>query len=93
MLGAIARAGSVLGEDRYLAAARKNAAFLRARLWDEKTKSLFHRWRDGQRDNVQLVEGYAFMLSGILDLYEATLDEQYLQFAVQLAETRIGTVL
>jgi uncharacterized protein YyaL (SSP411 family) len=86
MLGAMARAGVVLGEERYLAAARKNLAFLKAKLWDEKAKTLYHRWRDGERDNVLLVEGYAFLLSGVLDLYEATLEEQYLEFAVQLAD-------
>ena len=37
------------------------------------TGTLFHRWRDGERDNVQLLEGYAFLLSGVIELYEATL--------------------
>jgi len=86
MLGAFARAGIVLGEERYLAAARKNAAFLKDKLWDAKKKALYHRWRDGERDNVQLVEGYAFLLGGMLDLYEATLNEEYLAFAVELAD-------
>jgi uncharacterized protein YyaL (SSP411 family) len=89
MLGAMARAGVVLGEERYLTAARKNAAFLKAKLWDEKGKTLYHRWRDGERDNVQLVEGYAFLLNGVLDLYEATLEEQYLEFGVQLADSML----
>src|ERR1019366_573187 len=50
MLGAMARAGVVLGEERYRAAAEKNLAFLRSKLWDDKTKTLWHRWRDGERD-------------------------------------------
>jgi uncharacterized protein YyaL (SSP411 family) len=62
---------------------------LKAKLWDAKDKALNHRWRDGERDNVQLVEGYAFLLNGVLDLYEATLDERYLEFAVQLAESML----
>ena len=49
-------------ESSYLVAAEKNAAFLKAKLWDAKTKTLYHRWRDGQRDNTQLLEGYAFLL-------------------------------
>ena len=60
MLGAMARAGAVLGDEAYRAAAEKNLAFLQARLWDAKTRTLCHRWRDGERDNVQLLEGYAF---------------------------------
>ena len=85
MLGAMARAGSVLGDPKYLAAARKNAAFLREKLWDAKSKALFHRWRDGERDAVQLLEGYAFLLDGVIHLYEATLDPADLDFAIELA--------
>jgi uncharacterized protein YyaL (SSP411 family) len=86
MLGAMARAGVVLDEPRYLAAAEKNLAFLKARLWDASTTTLYHRWRDGEHDNVQLVEGYAFLLAGVIDLYEATLRAADLEFAIALAE-------
>jgi uncharacterized protein len=86
MLGAVARACAVLGDQKYRAAAEKNLQFVRSRLWDEKTKTLYHRWRDGERDNVQLLEGYAFLLSGVIELYEATLAPPHLEFAIALAE-------
>jgi uncharacterized protein YyaL (SSP411 family) len=85
MLGAFARAAIVLNEEKYSAAAEKNIAFLRAKLWDENTKTLFHRWRDGERDHVQLLEGYAFLLDGVIHLYEATLAPAHLDFAIELA--------
>jgi uncharacterized protein YyaL (SSP411 family) len=53
------------------------------------TPVLHHRWRDGERDNVQLLEGYAFLLSGVIELYEATLESKHLEFAVELAEAMI----
>ena len=90
MLGALARAGIILGEQKYLAAAEKNLEFIRSKLWDEKTKTLFHRWRDGERDQVQLLEGYAFYLSGVIELYEATLASAHLDFAIALAEVMIA---
>ncbi len=90
MLGAMARAGAVLGDDTYRAAAEKNLGFLQARLWDAQTKSLFHRWRDGEHDQVQLLEGYAFLLSGVLELYEATLEPKHLDFAVALADSMLA---
>ena len=62
MLGALARAYAVLGEEGYRAAAEKNLAFLRANLWEEKTATLYHRWRQGERDSVQLLAGYANLL-------------------------------
>ena len=90
MLGAFARASAVLGDEKYRAAAEKNLQFIHEKLWDEKNKTLFHRWRDGERDNVQLLEGYAFLLSGVIELYEATLDPKHLDFACELAEAMIA---
>ena len=87
MLGAISRAYAVLGDESYRAAAEKNLAFLQSKLWDATTKTLYHRWRDGERDNVQLLEAYANLLAGVLDLYEATLEPKHVEFALALAET------
>ncbi|MCP5519501.1 MAG: thioredoxin domain-containing protein [Verrucomicrobiales bacterium] len=89
MLGAFARGYAVLGEPRYLAAAEKNLGFIRRALWDEASQTLHHRWREGERDAAQLLPDYAFLLAGVLDLYEATLDPEYLAFGVVLAKTMI----
>jgi len=90
MLGALARAGAVLGEEKYRAAAEKNLAFIRGKLWDEKSGTLFHRWRDGERDRVQLLEACAFLLDGVIQLYEVTLDPKHLDFAIVLAEAMMA---
>ena len=89
MLGALARAYAVLGDERYLVAAEKNLAVLRANLWDEKSHTLYHRWRQGERDSVQLLAAYANLCAGTLDLYEATLDPTHLDFAVALADAML----
>ncbi len=91
MLGAFARAGSILNEPRYTAAAVNNLKFIQEHLWlppnsESKTGTLYHRWRDGARDQVQLLEAYAFLLDGVIHLYETTLVPEPLTFAVQLAE-------
>jgi uncharacterized protein YyaL (SSP411 family) len=90
MLGAMAHAFAVSGDERYRVAAEKNLTFLQTKLWDAKTKTLYHRWRDGERDNVQLLDAYAFLLSGVLDMYEATLEPKHLEFAIALAETMLA---
>jgi len=90
MLGAMARAYVILSDDKYRAAAEKNLAFIQAKLWDANTKTLYHRWRDGERDQVLLLNAYAFLLSGVLDLYEATLTPRHLEFAVTLAESMVA---
>jgi len=84
------RAYAVLGVEEYLLAAEKNIGFLRAKLWDASRKTLFHRWRDGQRDNVELLEGYVYLLSGVLELYEASIDSRHLDFAIALAESTLN---
>jgi len=89
MLGAFARAYAVLGEEKYRTAAEKNAEFIREKLWEPAAKALFHRWRDRERDNVELLEGYAFMLGGVIELYEATLDPRHLEFAIALADAML----
>jgi hypothetical protein len=103
MLGAMARAYAVLGDEKYLAAAEKNLAFIQDRLWQPPFQpaignqqsaiaqgTLHHRWRDGERDHVQLLEAYAFLLSGVIDLYEATLEPKHLDFAIALAEAMLA---
>ena len=87
MLGALARASVVLKDDTYRAAAEKNLVFLQSKLWDAKTKTLYHRWRDGERDHAQLLDDYAFLLSGVIELYEVTLDPKHLDFALALADS------
>jgi uncharacterized protein YyaL (SSP411 family) len=103
MLGAFARAYAVLGDETYRVAAEKNLEFIQAKLWQPASQSairvpqsaipsgtLYHRWRDGDRDNVQLLEAYAFQLDGVLHLYEATLEPKHLDFAIALAESMIA---
>lgn len=85
MLGALARAHAVLGEQRYRVAAERNLAFIQTRLWDSEKRVLYHRWRDGEHDTVQLLDAYALLLAGLIDLYEVTLDPATLEFALALA--------
>ena len=93
MLGALARAGAVLAEERYRAAAERNLAFLQARLWDSQARRLYHRWREGERDRVQLLDAYAFLLSGVLELYQTTVEPAHLEFAVALADALLAIFL
>jgi uncharacterized protein YyaL (SSP411 family) len=52
--------------------------------------TLFHRWREGERDSVQLLEDYACLLAGVLELYEATLNPKELEFANEIAEAMLA---
>ena len=84
MIASLARASRVLNNPKYLAAATEAHAFIKAKLWDGKV--LYHRWRDGERDQSQQASSYLQMMAGSLGLYQTTLEPKYLEFAIQLAE-------
>jgi uncharacterized protein len=91
MLGAFARASAILADTKFRTTAEKNFKFIREKLWTEThgKRALFHRWRDGQSDQIQLLEDYAFLLSGVIDLYEATVEPAHLDFAIELADVML----
>ncbi len=89
MISSLSRAYQVLGEERYLAAAEKAAAFIRKKLYDEKTRQLFRRWRNGERKIAGMAEDYAFLTQGLIDLYEAGFDPDWLEWALELMDAQI----
>lgn len=83
MISAFARAGALLGDERYAAAARRAVAFVLREL--AKGDRLFRTWRDGKRAEIAgFAEDYAFFVQGLLDLYEAEFDPEVLQTAIRL---------
>lgn len=86
MIASLARAGRVLEEPRYLAAAERAHGFVVAKLWDAEAGVLYHRWREGARDSSQQAESYLYFLRGSRVLYEMTLKTAYLDLALKLAE-------
>ena len=88
MISAYARAAQVLNEPRYLESATRAAKFLRAHLYDEKSKLLFRNYREGRSDIEGFADDYAFVIQGLLDLYEASFDVDWLKFAIRLQETQ-----
>ena len=48
-----------------------------------------HRWRDGEAAVAGMLDDYAFMTWGLLELYEATLEPGVLKTALELADNTI----
>ena len=86
MISAYARAAQILDEPRYLEAATRSAKFVRTNLYDGKT--LFRSFRDGRGSVEGFADDYAFVIQGLLDLYEASFDVEWLKFAIELQETQ-----
>ncbi|WP_243316857.1 thioredoxin domain-containing protein [Geothrix paludis] len=83
-LSALARGFQVLGEARYLEAARDCASFLRRELW--RDGHLLRVWRQGQAHTPGFLEDSAAVVEGLVDLYEAGFDPAWLRWAESLAE-------
>jgi uncharacterized protein len=88
MISAYARAARILDEPRYLEIATRAAKFLRTNLYEEKSKLLYRNYRGGRSDIEGFADDYAFVIQGLLDLYEASFDVEWLKFAVELQETQ-----
>ena len=83
MIAALARASSAFGEPVYAQAAKRAADFILQEMRDN-TGRLLHRFRDGEAGLPAHVDDYAFMIWGLIDLYEATFEIDYLKEALQL---------
>jgi uncharacterized protein YyaL (SSP411 family) len=88
-LSGLARAFTTTGEARCLLLADAAADFLRRQMSSKDGKSLWHRWRDGDRAVAGMADDYAFVVQGLLDLYEASFDPARLEWALALAETAV----
>ena len=85
MIGALALGARVLGSRDYLKAAADCAGFILTTMRDND-KKLLHRYRDGESAVNGLLNDYAFLVWGLLELYEADFDPHILQEAVSLNE-------
>jgi len=76
----------VLGDKAYLDSAQKAARFLKGKLYDEKTRTLYRRWREGDRKDLGIADDYEFVVQGLMDLYESDFNKEWLVWALELTE-------
>jgi uncharacterized protein YyaL (SSP411 family) len=85
MIAALARGSWVFGEPRYAEAAKKALNFIFDQMRQPNGR-LLHRYRDGHSDITANVDDYAFLVWGLIELYEATFDAHYLEESLKLNE-------
>jgi len=85
MIAALSKGASVLKEPTYLKSAEKAADFVVKNLRDSKGK-LLKRYRNGDAGLDGYLDDYAFMIWGLLNLYEAGFDTKQLNRAIELSE-------
>jgi len=87
MIAALAKAGRVLHESKYVKAAEKSANFLLKTMQDKH--GLLHRYRHGDAAIMANLDDYSFLTWGLIELYEANFDAHYLQSAMTLNQTML----
>jgi uncharacterized protein YyaL (SSP411 family) len=84
MIYSLTYAGFTFSEPRFIQAAIKACDFLKTYLWNRK--ELFRRYRDGNALPSGTLDDYAFLIRGLIALFEYGQGRKYLEWAVQLAE-------
>lgn len=87
-IAAFAYGGKILGNREYIDVAEKAADFILRELII-KDNRLFGRYREGEVANLGVLEDYAFLVWGLIELFEANLKNNYLYKAIELNEQMI----
>ncbi len=83
MIAALAIAGRVFDDEGYKDSAKKAADFILGAMLEPNGR-LLHRYKDGEVEISGFLEDYAFLVWGLLELYETSFNVKYLSHAVTL---------
>jgi hypothetical protein len=87
-IAALAEAGPALGRADFVEAARAAATFVLDEMRTQHGR-LLHSWRAGSARVLGLLEDYAFMADGLLELWQATFEPAWLDACRGLASSAI----
>ncbi|MBV9925086.1 MAG: thioredoxin domain-containing protein [Acidobacteria bacterium] len=87
MLEAFAEASAVLEREDYREVAERNAEFILDTVF--KDGLLLHVYKDGRAKHVGFLDDYAFVVSGLVTLYETTGRVRWLEAAVSLTDKMV----
>jgi uncharacterized protein YyaL (SSP411 family) len=76
--------GGLVAAAPYLRAAQRAASFVRDRLWLADTGTLLRRFRAGHAEIDAYAEDHAYLIFGLLELFQADGDPDWLEWAVTL---------
>jgi hypothetical protein len=84
MIAALATAARALGRDEYGLAAKRATEFIRRKMVIKRR--LHHRMADGEVKIPAFLDDFAFLIWGLIELYEWDFDASSLEWALQLME-------
>jgi uncharacterized protein YyaL (SSP411 family) len=84
MIAALAKGAQAFDEPQYAEAAQRTADFILGNMRKPDGR-LWHRYRDDQVGIEANLDDYAFLVWGLIELYEAIFDAGHLEFALELS--------
>ncbi|MDE0212972.1 MAG: thioredoxin domain-containing protein, partial [Deltaproteobacteria bacterium] len=87
MLSGVAAAYAVTGDARIREAGARTVDFIFTRMFENGL--LLHTYKDGQAKLLGYLDDYAFLIAGLLDLFEATFEPELLERSKALARTMV----
>jgi uncharacterized protein YyaL (SSP411 family) len=89
MIAALAKGAQAFDEPRYAEAARRAAEFVLTNMRKPDGR-LWHRYRNGQAGVQANLDDYAFLVWGLIELYETVFDTRHLKAAVELTRDMLS---
>jgi len=88
MIAALAKGAQAFDEPEYAEAACRAADFILGNM-RKPAGRLLHRYRDGQAGVEANLDDYAFLVWGLIELYEAIFDARHLEVALELTSDMV----
>ncbi len=88
MIAALAKTAKSIDDPMYIDAAKKAADFILKNMLKADGR-LLHRYKDGHCAIEATLDDYAFLIYGLIELYESGLDRRYLDIAMGLNKVLI----
>ncbi|KAI8377645.1 spermatogenesis-associated protein 20 [Radiomyces spectabilis] len=86
MITGLSHAYQALGDQECLSLAIEAATFIEKNLYQQETKTLLRSFCGGPSAIEGFVDDYSYLIQGLLNLYEASFDERWVQWAFDLQE-------
>ncbi|KAJ3406108.1 spermatogenesis-associated protein 20, partial [Chytridiales sp. JEL 0842] len=85
MISGLSKASRALSDPTILQLAKNAAQFIKQKLYNPSKGVLLRSCRENQVSDIEgFADDYAFLIQGLLDLYEASIEVEYLEWATKL---------
>jgi len=84
MIHSMAMAARILGESKYLKSAQEAVKFIQKNM--VRDGHLLRRYRDGEAKFVGTLDDYAYLIEGLIELYQTDFNNDWLTWAIELQD-------